>query len=173
MARRYRSIARVEKTHGRQGEIVAVDVNGLGTYLRPGMWVWAVPPRLKGPRSFVVGRVRGNGHGWLVSLVGVDSITHASRLVGRTLLVAVDELPDDFELHDARELVGRQVRDLLLGEIGHISEVTLGVANDAWTIEGETGTFVIPVVGEYVLGIDNEGELVVNLPDGVREGRDG
>ena len=166
MARRYRSIARVEKTHGRQGEIVAVDVNGLGTYLRPGMWVWAVPPRLKGPRSFVVGRVRGNGHGWLVSLVGVDSIAHASRLVGRTLLVAV-------ELHDARELVGRQVRDLLLGEIGHISEVTLGVANDAWTIEGETGTFVIPVVGEYVLGINNEGELVVNLPDGVREGRDG
>ena len=88
-------------------------------------------------------------------------------------LGAVDELPDDFELHDARELVGRQVRDLLLGEIGHISEVTLGVANDAWTIEGETDTFVIPVVGEYVLGIDNEGELVVNLPDGVREGRDG
>ena len=99
MARRYRSIARVEKTHGRQGEIVAVDIDGLGSYLRPGMWVWAVPPRLKGPRSFVVSRVKGNGRGQLVSLVGVGSIAEASRLVGRTLLAAVDELPDDFELH--------------------------------------------------------------------------
>ena len=163
----------MEKTHGRQGEIVAVDIDGLGSYLRPGMWVWAVPPRLKGPRSFVVSRVKGNGRGQLVSLVGVGSIAEASRLVGRTLLAAVDELPDDFELHDARELVGRRVRDLLLGEIGCISEVTLGVANDAWTIKGKAGELVIPVVAEHVLGIGDEGELIVSLPDSAREGRCG
>lgn len=173
MAHRYRSIARVEKTHGRRGEVVTVDVDGLSRYLRFGMRVWVIPPRLKGPRSFVVNSARGDGHGRLVRLVGVDGIAEASRLVGRTLLAAVNELPKGFELHDARGLIGRRVKDVQLGEIGHISEVTIGVANDAWTIEGDGGEHLIPVVAEHVLGVGDEGELIVSLAGGAGRERHG
>ena len=54
MRTRYRAIARVEKTHGRRGEVVTSSVHGLPAYVREGMTLAVVPPALKGPRMLRV-----------------------------------------------------------------------------------------------------------------------
>ncbi|WP_058270321.1 ribosome maturation factor RimM [Olsenella massiliensis] len=168
MRQSFRQLARVEKAHGRRGEVVAVPVDGLPCYLRPGMTVWAVPPPLKAPRRLMIQGLRGDGEGRLVSFEGVGDIDAASAYVGTTLLAATDDLPADFWLHDARTLVGRPVRDLRRGDVGSIVEVMRGVANDGWVVRGPDGDLLVAVVDEQVVGIDEGGVVVVRLPADAR-----
>ena len=87
MRDRYRRIARVEKTHGRQGEVVTVPVRGLPSLVREGLTVAVVPPALKGSRWHRVVSCEGDGRsGSLVALSGVSDLTAAESLVGRYLL---------------------------------------------------------------------------------------
>ena len=165
--------ARVQKTHGKKGEVVAVPADGLPVLLKPDMTVWVVPPRLKGPRSMRVAAADEGRVGQLVRLEGVGDLDGASKLVGRSLLVSTDELPEDFGLHDPQGLLGREVVDEGQGFLGRIVEVMQGVANDGWQVEGPRGTILVPVVPEYVRGIDEDGTVVVDLPEGmVPEGED-
>lgn len=170
MAEAYRSIAHVEKTHGRKGEVVVVPARGLPLLLRVGLRVVVVPPRLKGPREFEVLRCADSSSGQLVSLRDVDTIQEASELVGRTVLARVADLPEDLCLHDAQSLLGRDVRDVRLGEVGSIVEVMRGPANDVWVVEGSYGEVLIPVVPQVVEGVPKDGEpICVSLPGGLVE----
>lgn len=167
MHTRYRAIARVTKAHGRRGEVVTVPVHGLPPLLHDGLEVSIVPPALKGPRSRVVNSVSGDEGGMLVSLSGVDDLNSAERLVGRTLLAPWDDLPDGFELHDADALVGREVHDVRLGDLGHVTEVMRGPANDVWVVEGPHGEVLLPVIDEVVSSVPPAGAIQVSAPQGL------
>lgn len=143
---------------------MAVPADGLPVLLRPGMEVWPVPPRLKGPRRLRVLAAEGSGTGQLLRLEGVADIDAASRLVGRSLLVDRGLLPQDLALHDPQVLLGAPVVDEDLGYLGTIAEVMRGVANDGWEVRGSRGSFLVPVVPDYVLGMDGEGRVHVSLP---------
>jgi 16S rRNA processing protein RimM len=167
---RYRVIARVEKSHGRTGEVVTVAVHGLPPLVREGLEVFVVPPRLKGPRSHVVKRVSDGARGQLVSLSGVNGIDAADGLRGRYLLAREADLPDDVALHDAEALFGRDVSDESLGFLGTIEEVMMGPANDVWVVEGPYGEVLLPVVDEVVRGVPEEGPIPVRIPSGLIDG---
>lgn len=170
MRERYRVIARVEKSHGRTGEVVTVAVHGLPPLVREGLEVFAVPPRLKGPRSHVVTNVTEGAHGQLVSLSGVGDIDSADALRGRYLLARESNLPDDVALHDAEALFGREVSDQELGYLGTIAEVMVGPANDVWVIEGPFGEVLVPVVDQVVLALPEKGPISVHIPSGLVDG---
>lgn len=172
MRDRYRVIARVEKSHGRTGEVVTVAVHGLPPLVREGLEVFVVPPRLKGPRSYVVKRVSEGAHGQLVSLSGVTGINEADGLCGRYLLAREKDLPDDVALHDAEALFGREVTDESLGFLGTIEEVMVGPANDVWVIEGPFGEVLVPVVEDVVLEVPDTGAIGVRVPSGLVDGGD-
>ncbi|MGI6229500.1 MAG: ribosome maturation factor RimM [Tractidigestivibacter sp.] len=158
----------MEKPHGRRGEVVTVPVHGLPRLMREGLKVFVVPPHLKGPRSFVVSRVsEGSGAGQLVSFEGVSSIAAAERLVGRQLLACEDDLPKDISLHDASAILGREVIDPALGELGIVEEVMVGPANDVWVIEGRRGELLLPVIDSVVSEVPSKGAITVNVPDGL------
>lgn len=161
----YRSIARVVKAHGRQGEVVAVPADGLPFLLRPGMRVALVPPELKGSRWHTVRSVVGGGTGQLVGLTGVDDLSAAKALVGKTFLASRDELPPDFDLHDATTLLGREVRERGGEVLGTISEVMYGPANDVWVIEGPRGEVLLPVVDAVVSEVPETGPIDVVFPE--------
>ena len=167
MHTRYRAIARVTKAHGRRGEVVTVPVHGLPPLLRDGLEVYVVPPALKGPRSRVVRSARGDEAGMLASLSGVDDLDAAERLVGRTLLARWDDLPHGFELHDPDALVGKAVKDSRLGDLGSITEVMRGPANDVWVVDGPKGEVLLPVIDEVVSSVPAAGPIQVSVPEGL------
>ncbi len=167
MTEAYRSIAHVEKTHGRKGEVVAVPTHGLPLLLREGLRVVIVPPRLKGPRELEVLSCSDSSTGQLVRFGRVDSIQAASELVGHAVLARIRDLPEDFALHDVPALMGREIEDACLGVIGTIEEVMQGPANDVWVVVGPYGEVLVPVVEHVVASVPEEGPIVVSLPGGL------
>ena len=135
-----------------------------------GMRVVLVPPRLKGPRTFEVLEVDDGPTGSLVRLEGIADIGAAKELVGKTVIVAEDELPEGFALRDRERMLGREVEDVTLGPIGTIEEVLAGPAQDVWVCKGEHGEVLVPVVEAFVLAVPEEGAIVVSLPAGLVEG---
>lgn len=152
---------------------MTVPVHGLPLLVREGLEVFVVPPHLKGPRSFVVAEAESDGRwGQLVSLRGVGTLDAAERLVGRTLLARVADLPDDLALHDAEALSGREVHDVAMGPLGTLDEVMMGPANDVWVVHGPLGEVLVPVTPQVVLEVPAQGAIEVALPAGLLEGDD-
>lgn len=170
MHERYRDIARVEKPHGRFGEVVTVPVHGLPSLVRKGLEVAVVPPLLKGSRWHTVEAVEEDERaGSLVSLSGVTDLGAAEKLVGRHLLARVSDLPADLALHDPEHLLGREVLLSGLGPepvLASIHEVMQGPANDVWVVRGEKGELLLPVVDSVVSEVPDEGPIPVAVPEG-------
>ena len=166
MRARYKTIARVEKTHGKRGEVVTVPVHGLPPMLREGMRVALVPPSLDHDRWQVVEFVSHGGSGQLVGFAGVDTIADADKLVGRNVLACVDDLPEDINLLDVESLLDREVEDVELGPLGVIAEVMVGPANDVWLVEGPFGEVMLPVIDSVVSEVPDSGPIVVRAPRG-------
>jgi len=151
-----------------------VPTHGLPLLLHAGLDVVVVPPALKGPRHFnVMSCVDARG-GQLIALEGIQSIGQAAKLVGKTLLARVADLPRDYMLHDVDGLVGREVVDATRGLLGEICEVMRGPAHDVWVVRGGHGEVLIPVVESMVRAWEKDGPVMVDLPRGlVKEDADG
>ena len=168
MRERYRTIARVAKARGRRGEVVTVSVHGLPSLVREGLEVAPLPPELTGPRwRTVVSCTSDDRGGQLVALSGVDDISQAELLVGKTLLARRSDLPEDLELHDPRSLIGREVVDERLGALGSIEEVMRGPANDVWVVRGAAGETLLPVIDDVVGEVGESGPVTVRVPAGL------
>ena len=168
MRDRFRRIARVQKAHGRNGEVVAVPAHGLPPVVTEGLEVVVVPPVLRGTRWHRVERCQEDGrNGMLLALSGVVDLTASTELVGRHLLARVADLPADLALHDAARLVGRVVRDVTTADEGTIDEVMTGPANDVWVIRGDRGELLLPVIDEVVCDVPESGPIDVRVPAGL------
>ena len=167
MADAYRSIARIQKTHGRNGEVVAVPAHGLPLLLREGLVVAVVPPSLKGSRWQRIASCEDGRSGQLVCFEDVHTLGAAEKLVGKTLLARVDDLPEDYALRDQDELVGREVVDGRLGYIGKVCELMRGPENDVWVVRGPWGEVLIPAVEPIVTRWEPGESLCVDLPRGL------
>jgi len=167
LAEAYRSIARIQKTHGRNGEVVAVPTHGLPLMLHKGLQVAIVPPPLIGPRCLVVRRCTDALSGQLVAFEGMDSLRDAADLVGKTLLARMADLPSDLVMHDVDALIGRSVRDVLHGPLGAIEEVMRGPVQDVWVVRGEHGEVLVPAVEAMIRELGPQGDIVVELPSGL------
>ena len=173
MRTKYRCIARVEKTHGKKGEVVTVPVHGLPRLMRVGLEVAVVPPIVGSNRWHEVLEVASSGkNGDLVRLSGSSCLSDAESLVGRYLLSAEAELPSDLALHDPNRLIGRRVSDAE-GREGTIVEVLTGPANDVWVVRGHEGEILIPVIDHVVSSVPDSGPIMVTVPAGLSWERGG
>lgn len=130
--------------------------------------MFVVPPPLRGPRSHVVVSCADTTAGQRVSLSGVSGIDSASKIVGKELLVRTCDLPQDFMLRDEASVVGRRVVDVERGDIGHVTAIVRGPAQDIWQVEGFQSEVLIPAVEELVVSMD-EDSIRVSLPVGLVE----
>lgn len=169
MARkRWRLVAGIAKTHGRKGEIVAVPVDGLPPLLEEGMHIACVPPTLTENRYRVVEHVAdGGGSGQRVALSACKTLDEARQLVGRWILVAADDMPEDISRRDRGSLLGRELIDARRGALGTITSVMVGAAHDVWVVEGSFGEVLVPAVPPIVPLVPDEGPISVDLPDGL------
>lgn len=168
MRKHWRAIAQIVKTHGKRGEVVTVPVHSLPSLIAEGMTVVPVPPALKGSRKFSVISVESDDReGSLVTFEGVATISDAEVLVGKTLLVEEDCLPENFSLVNASLLVGRGVIDVEHGSLGEITEVLVGPTQNVWVIDGSFGQVMMPAVDEFIVEAPVEGPITVSIPQGL------
>ncbi len=147
---------------------MTVPVHSLPSLIAEGMTVVPVPPALKGSRKFSVISVESDDReGSLVTFEGVDTISDAEELVGKTLLVEEDCLPENFSLVNASLLVGREVIDVEHGSLGEITEVLVGPTQNVWVIEGSFGQVMMPAVDEFIIEAPVEGPITVSIPQGL------
>ena len=147
---------------------MTVPVHSLPSLIAEGMIVVPVPPALKGPRKFSVISVESDDReGSLVTFEDVITISDAEELVGKTLLVEEDCLPENFGLVNASLLVGREVRDTEHGSLGEITEVLVRPTQNVWVIEGSYGQIMMPAVDEFIHEAPVEGPITVSIPQGL------
>lgn len=147
---------------------MTVPVHSLPSLIAEGMTVVPVPPALKGSRKFSVISVESDDReGSLVTFEGVATISDAEELVGKTLLVEEDCLPENFALVNASLLVGREVRDTEHGSLGEITEVLVGPTQNVWVIDGSFGQVMMPAVDEFIVEAPVEGPITVSMPQGL------
>lgn len=168
MALGFRCIARVTKTHGIKGEVVAVPAGGLPPVLSQGLEVCVVPPLLRGERWHTIEDVETSDAGQLIALSGVSDTTAAHELVGKYLLAQIDALENLDEIETYDDYLGLDVIDERLGLLGSISEIMVGSVQDVLVVQGEKGETLIPDVDEFILGFnDDESALLVQIPVGL------
>ena len=158
LARPYRNIARIVKTQGRNGEVVAVALCGLPFSLRPGMQVALTPPALDRDRFVSVEVVSAlDDDSARVRFSGCSSIADAEGLVGCLVLAHAEDL----------EL---SVEDVRYGNLGSIREVMETPANDVWVVDGGGyGEVLLPVIPQVVDEIPPAGPITVRALDGLIE----
>jgi 16S rRNA processing protein RimM len=120
---------------------------------------------------FFVRKISLQGDRAIVQLEDVASKDQARKLVGSTIYLPLDHLPelkgDDFYYH---ELVNWQVVDQTLGELGVVSSINLQSPQPLLIMEYKNREVLIPFTDNIVMGIDrNQNRVNVALPEGLLE----
>lgn len=173
MARRWADVAELIATQGLKGRFVARPVHGLPFLLDEGMPVSFVPPTLEGPRHVRVKSVQHCGSNeYLVEFSGVKNLDTAERIVGSHCLVALEDLPDNFDMLSANladYLDGFEVRDVRQGLIGIVVDVEAMPTQDLLVVRTPDGAeALVPFVDDLIVELNpEEGFVSMDLPGGL------
>lgn len=104
-----------------------------------------------------------------IKFEGIDTEEDSRSLMHQNLWLPNDELPEldgtDFYYH---EVIGFTVVDTEFGEVGELSDILEGSAQDVFRIIHKEKEILIPVVDEFVLEVNRvEKKLLLNAPDGI------
>ncbi|MDR0347044.1 MAG: hypothetical protein LBH56_01540 [Coriobacteriales bacterium] len=171
---RYRRIARISRSKGLSGHVMAVPLDDRPLQLKDDMRLWVVPPSHGLIRETRVLSVAARDAQALLALEGVTTRATAQRLEGRYLLALAKDCDEEQDNGDkdgrgaARPSTGMTVIDERHGLLGTIVEERQGVAQALWVIDGPFGEVLIPVVKEFIRTRDATTVTVV-LPPGLLE----
>ena len=157
-------IGRIARAHGIRGEVVIVTHDDASTVLEDVRTIWI------GGVERTIAEARGTHRGWLILLEGMTTRNEAETLRGQAVEVDRDrlELDDDDVLLD--DLVGCKVQRVDGTPWGEIFAVDTGAMQDLLVIHDGEIERLIPLVDEFVCGIDlAAGVVTVDPPDGLPE----
>ena len=162
-------VAHIVKPKNLEGSVVAQSADGLPFLLFPGLRVHFVPPTLRGPRTAVVKSVREAREGvFEVDFEGVATIDDAEAITGCYCLAAKADVAGMADVQQPQTLLGFTVVDAQRGELGEVTEVLAGAAQAVLVVEGQLGQVMIPVVDEFVEGLDETERIIeVSVPEGL------
>ena len=147
-------VGRTGRPHGVRGDIYIDLITDREERL-------AVGSRLRiGARWFTVARAKRAGQRWLVHFEEVADRTAAEPLVSQPLLA--EPLPDTGDGLYVQDLIGAEVVDTAGALLGTCTSVLANPAHDI--LELDNGGLV-PMV--FVEGLDEDGRVVVDPPDGL------
>lgn len=162
-------VAYIAKTRNLEGSVVASSADGLPFLLCEGMEVHFVPPSLRGPRCARVSFVQQlKDDSYEVAFEGIDSIDDAELIAGCYCLADSDSLPEIDPSDDPRMLLDFSVQDSEFGDLGLVEEVMLTPAQAILVVTGPYGEIMIPVVDEFIDGIDADSSIIeTSIPKGL------
>ena len=166
--KKYLECGKIANTHGVKGDIIIESWCDTPEVLASLKTVYTEKGNVYTPvsvkkASVYKGRV-------LASVDGVATLEDAAALKGTLLFAAREDLPlgeGDFFVQD---LIGLTVYEEESGkEYGTLSDVISGAATDLYEVKNENGTFLIPVVPEFVKNIDLEKGIAIHAIEGMFE----
>lgn len=160
-------IGTIVKTHGVAGEVVirligdieAEDV--VSDFLFLDMDGGLVP--------FYVGESRTRGDGSLMVIFeSITSEAAARRLVDVPVWIDGTDLDIDPDRVHSSTLIGFEVVDSEHGNLGKIIDIRDPERNPYFAIDGKNGEILIPVVDDYIEGLDEQKKILyVSAPEGL------
>lgn len=168
---RFVTIGTISKTRGTGGAVIVAHPKTVSPDSLVGETVFLVPPSVDVHARTVVAAARNDADGTLViELQGVDSRARALDIVGRSVVVSAAhvqvERAGEFGAHfgalSADDLVGwTALRESgeVLGRIGSVLETPAHHVIEVEVSNGEP--VLIPVVDEFILGVDQASASVV------------
>lgn len=164
---RFVCIGEVVKAIGLRGEVKLYPMlDYFEPLLKSRFMVWADGSAASVERHRPAGSCIG------LKVDGVHDRNGSEALVGREIgFMSQSYLEEDFPRPESGlpfRYLGRQVQTVEGGNLGEVQEVRVGGAEYLLVIPGEAGEILIPTV-EPILRFDDEleGDLVVNLPEGL------
>ena len=121
-------------------------------------------------KAVLVNSARVHKNCVLASLKGVNDINAAMALRGKVISVNKDDVELEEAQYFIRDLIGLEVFDTESESVvGKIADVLNLPANDAYVVRDGDEEYMIPVVKEFVLGVDLDAKRVtVKLIPGMR-----
>jgi len=157
-------VGRLGRPHGVRGAVRALPTGPTLETLPPGMRL--VVRGAEGERELVLSARSGAAPHVTLSFEGVETRDEAARLSGMELLAPEEALPplEDGDTFYVRDLIGFVV---LAGgrEIGVVTEVHAGAANDALEVAGEGGVVLVPFTADAIPELDPRARRIVVRAD--------
>jgi 16S rRNA processing protein RimM len=162
------AVGEIVGTHGLKGDLkIRPYANRAGLLFE----AQAVFFHCAGEKFFTHKPIRVTPHkkGVLLRLEGLSDINSVQHLMGCEILIDVNNLVKNEE-NDSTifKLIGMNVADSSLGELGTIEDIFTTAAHDILVVEGPFGEVLIPAVNEFITEINYpEKRILVDLPDGL------
>jgi 16S rRNA processing protein RimM len=170
-------LGRVKGVRGPHGEVTVTVVSGdAARWVHLGRVVLGAANQDLAGKTRKVESARAYRDRLVLKLAGVDDANQAAALRGYdvgALAEDVPELPPD--VYWVEHLVGAQVTDSVLGDIGRVKDVIETGGVDVLLVRDAGGVeTMVPLVKKHVTAIDaRAGTIRVSLPAGLREINDG
>lgn len=105
----------------------------------------------------------------LIKFLHINDADAAQELVGCDVYFPYDltpeEEPDDYTW---AHFTGFTISDVLMGDLGVVTQVEDSTANVLFCVEGPYGDLMIPAVEEFIADIDHaERHILMRLPEGL------
>jgi 16S rRNA processing protein RimM len=162
------AIAKIVKTHGLSGDVVAQILTDFPERFSYTERVFSVTP--KGDvRQLEIKDFWFHKNRIVLKFVNIDSIEKAEELIGCEICVhesEVVELENDefFEW----QLIGCVVETIQGEEIGKVKEVMRGVASEILVVQGTKKEYLIPFVNAICTEVDVEKKIIkIDAPEGL------
>ncbi len=159
------------KTHGISGELSFSYTTDIFDRTEAPYWVLEMDGILV-PFFVESYRFRSDSSA-LVMLEGINNEFKAKELVGKTVYYPVafaDNEEEESSENDVSAIIGYNVSDKNHGNLGQILSIDESTLNVLLVVEGEMGEILIPLAGDFLLGIDKKSRtLHVELPEGYLE----
>ncbi len=162
-------LGKITKTHGVKGEVILwIDVDFPEEYEEMDSVFLDVNGELV---PFFMDSFQLRGNKAIVKFEDIETYEQAEPLVNLQAYLPLDVLPeldgDQFYYH---EIVGFQVIDEKLGQLGKVRTVYTMQVQDLLVMDYQGKEVLIPIEDSIVLEADKEAQTIaVNLPDGLLE----
>jgi 16S rRNA processing protein RimM len=164
------TIGEVTKPHGIRGEVKAYLFSEQPGNLKKYKKLVLQDPAGGGTEYNVV-KSREQGKLAILQLEGVETREGAEALIGRKILVNVG----DFPLLDSDEYYWHKLQGLVVftdtgQELGRVTKLFNTTAHDIMVVTGAGDEFMIPVKGDIIREIDEQGgKIIISPPQGLLE----
>lgn len=164
-------VGKISKAHGIRGEIKVYPYGGEPASILSCSGYLLTAPDGRGSDWYEVGRGRSQGRFAIISLTGVSDRDSAEGLAGWELWADRSELPDpDDDEFYWQDVMGFTVRTVDGADVGRVHHLFTTGAHDILVVTGDGGEYLIPVVEEILIEVnDEEGLVVIDPPPGLLE----